>query len=507
MWNFFKKPEAPVITEPQKRNANRPRRNFNAASIGRLFASLPTQSNSVDYDIRQSLDILRARSRSFTVNNSYGRKFLQMCSTHIVGPSGFYLTLNVVDLDMKGGAKKDNLANKAIEASFYKWAKKGNCDVTGYHSFFDICNLIIKAVSRDGEALVRKVYGRGAGPWSYQLQILDIDRLDVKRNEENLANGSYIKMGVELSKYGKPIAYHLRTKHPGDSFYTYQGSHYERVPADNIYHIFIHDRAEQNRGVPWMHAAMTELGNLGGYEEAAIVAARQGAAKMGFYTSPDGDGTPLADGEDESGNLIREAEPGVFDILPEGYGFEKYDPDYPHSMYADFVKSCLRSISSGLGVAYNTLSNDLEGVNFSSIRTGVLEERDNWMVIQKWFIEYFLDDMFSDWLRFALISNMITLPNGSVLPASKFDRFNAATWRGRRWQWVDPNADTDSNIKLINAGLKSRKSVISEMGSDIDDVFSDLEDEAIKLQEASFDVVAVNPNHPDVKKGAENVGK
>lgn len=499
MWNFFKKTDIPAHETVQKRSRTRsmPRRNYAAANIGRLFASLPTKSNSADYDIRVSLEITRARSRSFTINNPYGRKFLQMCATHIVGPNGFNLTLDVGSVDMKGVQKKDPIANKAIEDSFRRWSKKGNCDVTGKHSFFDMCNLIVKAVSRDGEALVRKVYGKGAGPWGYQLQILDIDRLDVNLNRDDLSNGNYIKMGIEFTKYGRPVAYHLRTKHPSDSFYSFQGSHFEVVSADQIYHIMVHDRPEQSRGVPWMHASMVELGNLGGYQEAAIVAARQGAAKMGFYTSPDGDGSPLADEEDPSGNLIMEAEAGIFDVLPEGYGFEKYDPDYPHAMFADFVKSCLRSISSGLGVAYNTLSNDLEGVNFSSIRTGVLEERDNWMVIQRWFIETFLDDLFSDWLRMALLSSQVTLANGSVLPASGFERFNMATWRGRRWQWVDPTADVEANIKSVNAGFKSRKSVISEMGGDIDDVFSDLEEEALRIENSKFEVLAVNPNQPN----------
>ena len=297
-------------------------------------------------------------------------------------------------------------------------------------------------------------------------------------------------MGVEKNQYGKPLAYYIRVNHPGDlPYYTERGGTWERVPAEEIYHHFIADRPEQTRGVPWMHAAILQLRNLGGFEEAAIVAARVGAAKMGFFTTPDGDTAPLADETAEDGSFITEAESGVFGVLPQGYDFKSFNPDYPNALFADFVKTTLRSVASGMGVSYNTLSNDLEGVNFSSIRTGVLEERDNWMVLQNWMIESFLDDVFSMWLRFALLNKKIILPNGSALPVQKFDKFNAATWQGRRWQWVDPRADVEANVTAINNNLKSRADVIAEQGRDAEDVFAMLAQEKTTLEAAGLEPI------------------
>lgn len=470
MWPFKKK------KLPNKSH----QRQFQAAVISRLTASWTTNSQAIDWDIKNSLKILRSRSRDASVNNPYAHKFLQMCSTHVVGPTGFSFRVRVSETDAKGNIKIDGLASKAIESAFWKWAKRGNCDITGRHSFFDICNLYIKAVARDGEVLIRKVYG--AGPFGFQLQILDVDRLDVDKNEE-LRDGRRIKMGVELDPYGKPVAYWLRTKHPGaDVYYTETGSMFERVLADDIYHHYVSERPEQTRGIPWMHSAMVRLNNLLGYEEAAVIAARVGAAKMGFFTSPDGDGTALADEVTDDGQLITEADAGQFGVLPQGYDFKSFDPDYPHAMFGDFVKACLRGVSSGLGVAYNTLSNDLEGVNFSSIRTGVLEERDNWMVVQNWMIESFLDDLFSTWLKWALLSKAVVLPNGSALPITKFDKFNQGIWQGRRWQWVDPAKDIDANVIAIKNRLKSRTAVIEEQGKDAEDVFAQLAEEEERLK-------------------------
>lgn len=458
-------------------------RKFDGAKVDRLSSSWTVFSGSMDYELRTQLNNLRARARDLTQNNPYARKFVQQCSSNVVGPTGFDLKVRISETDANGKEKLDKLASDAIKKAFWQWAKRGNCDVTGYHSFFDLQNLYIKTMARDGEILIRKVLGKDAGPFGFQMQFLDIERLDVMRNEE-LGNGNIIKMGVEINPYGKPVAYWIRTKHPGDNpIYSVQGSFFERVPANLIYHHFVSDRPEQNRGIPWLHAAMVELNNLGAYRESAIVAARVGAAKMGFITSPDGDATALADDKDADGNLITEADPGQFPVLPEGFGFTPFNPDYPHAMFAEFNKACLRGIASAIGVSYNTLASDLEGVNFSSIRSGVLEERDNWMVVQNWMIENFLNDVFSTWLRMALLSGNVTMPNGSSLPASKFDKFNNGLWQGRRWSWVDPLKDVQANVLAINNGLRSRTSVISDEGNDFDDVMNQLADEQEKIGE------------------------
>jgi lambda family phage portal protein len=481
---FKRKKAVPAAKSAAKRSFSV----FAAAAINRLTDSMAIRSQSMDWDLRLALPILRARSRSLTVNNDIAAKFLQMVATHVVGPNGFSYQVRVSEPDMKGGQKIDKLASDAIEKAFADWMRVGNCDVTGKHSFFDIQNLFAKGVAREGEVLIRKVYGKEAGPYGFALQLLDTDRLDVLKNEI-LDNGGAIKMGVEINQFGKPVAYWIRPKHPGDSaYYTVAGVAYQRIPADEIFHLFIPLRPEQNRGVPWMHSAIMRLQNLGGYEEAAVIAARVGAAKMGFFTAPEGDGTALAQDQGTDGSLYTTAEAGEFGVLPPGYGFENFNPDYPHQQYGDFVKANLRGIASGLGVAYNTLANDLEGVNFSSIRSGVLEERDNWMVIQRWMIENFLDPVFKEWLKFALLNKMIVLPNGSTLPMAKYDKFNACTWRGRRWQWVDPLKDVEANVMAVNNGFKTREAVVSEQGGDLDDVFMGLKAEQDQIEELDLSI-------------------
>lgn len=470
------------------------KRRFEAAQYNRLTHSFMQSARSINAELRGDLDALRRRSRELAKNEPLARKYLSMVTQNVCGASGFKLQSRVTE-----GGKVDQFANDAIEAAWKAWSKPGVCDVSGKLSFEDMTRAVIKAVARDGEAILRIRDGADNG-FGYALQLLDIERLDTTLNRDESTGKPAIVMGVEIDSDGRPIAYHLISNFIGRDV---TAKKTVRVDASAIIHLFMTDDPEQMRGIPWMHASMIRMHHLKGYEEAAIVAARVGASKMGFFTTPDGDGTPLADGEEESGIPYTEAEPGQFGVLPEGTTFEKFDPDYPHAMYPEFVKAAKRDIGSGLNAAYHSLANDLEGVNFSSIRSGTLEERDEWMLIQGWLIGQYLDRVFDGWLIAALLSGAIRQANGSALPASKYQKFRAHEFMGRRWQWVDPLKDINASVMAMENGLASPYTIAGQQGVDAEDVLSDIarfqalaDSLGVKLGKQ----IPVDPNKPDPNK-------
>lgn len=432
------------------------RRGFAAARIDRLTSSFRPSYTSVDQEIFRDLAVLRGRSRELANNDPYVKKFLQLCKANVVGPTGIALQSQAKDTN----GKLDKGATRQIEDAFARWSKRGVCDVTGKLSWTDVQELVIETVARDGECLVRQVRNYNGNVFRFALQILEADQLEVTYNED-LGNGSYVRMGIEFNVWGRPVAYHILTKHPGDmTLYAPSKAKRERLPADEIIHVYDPLRPGQSRGIPWLHAAILRLNMLGGYEEAELVAARTGASKMGFFV-PNPEGAGEYQGEkDEMGNLIMEAEPGSFEVLPTGMDFKQWDPDHPSGNFGPFVKAALRGISSGIGVSYNGLANDLEGVNFSSIRSGVLEERDQWMMVQRWFIETLCEPVFEGWLDMAMLTKQVNLP------FSKFEKFKEASWQGRRWQWVDPEKDMQANLLALQMGTKTVEDVIRETGRD-----------------------------------------
>ena len=454
-------------------------RNFEAAQVDRLTAGWKSPRLSAFEEIRNALEITRARARDLAKNNEYAKKYLQMVVSNVVGSSGFTLQ----SLAAEAG-KPDTVARNLIEAAWSKWGQNGTCEVTGCYSFADVQRLVIESWARDGESLIL-LEPNAKNAYGFALRIVDIDRLPVQYSQ-NIQNIQKVQMGVELDDLGKPVAYWLNLS----SNSTYSQVPLTRVPADRVIHVFKPYRAEQVRGMPTMHAVMAGLKMLDGYEEAAIVAARVGASKMGFFTTPEGDGLSIADDQDDQGNYITDADPGTFGVLPRGAELQNWTPEYPHANYESFMKSRLRAIASGLGVTYHTLGNDLEGVSFSSIRSGTLEERDAWMVLQNWFSDAFLRPVFLQWLLYALSKQAITFPSGSALPISKLEKFSEHAWQGRRWQWVDPLKDIEAARLSIKSGIASPQMIAAQNGVDVEDVIQAIA--AFEAQVAAAKVTLVD---------------
>lgn len=472
--------------ERQRRNVFVNLRAFDGAKHDHLTFGWKATNASADHDIRAALDTLRARSRSLAQNNDYMRKFLRMVSGNVVGPKGFLFKSFARDILPDGSEQPDDAARDVIERHYARWCSpKGGADITGRDSLAGLLKLGAKAVARDGEYLYRKLRGAAArNPYGFALQMLDVDRLDVQRNGE--FNGNEVCMGVEFDAVGMPVAYHLLTQHPGGLTYVMpKGQRYERVPAADILHGFIADRPEQRRGVPWAHTAMLRLEMLGKFQTAALVAARKGAETVGVLTrTTDADvpnpGEPaIGERDAETGQAYETSLPGTWETLPTGYSMQAYESRYPDQVFGQFVKDALRGVASGLGVAYNGIANDLEGVNFSSIRAGVIEERECWTELQNWFIEQLVTPVFLEWLSLGLLGGAITFPAGAALPASKIDKFYPHTFTGRRWQWVDPEKDAQANILAVQNGWTTNEKVAAERGEDFWDNVEALQAEQV----------------------------
>ena len=465
-------------------------RRFDAARINRLTTDWISTNTSLNEELRSDLDKLRARGRDLTKNNDYARKFVGMCQTNIVGPDGFKLQVRVED----SPGKPDRLANMAIEAAFDEWSRC--CDTTGTQTLSDVCNTLIGGLPSDGEFLVRFVSGQAAGNrFNFAVQLLDVDRIDTTYNTTATGTGNKIVMGVERDQYGRPLALHMFEGHPNDGANTNRQR--IRVSVNEVLHRFRIEIPGQARGVPWMAPGMLSLHHLGGFKLAALLAAEHGANHFGFFTTPDG--APPVGTDDGTGQQITTSQPGTFDTLPTGVTFQPFESRYPSETFGPFVKTTLQRIAAGWRVSYHSLANDLEGVNFSSIRSGTLEERDRWAADQAWFISAFLGPLYDAWLQAALLSNAIVMPNGSALPAAKRAKFAAHQWQGRRWDWVDPLKDMEAMVLSVRAGLKAPQDLAARMGSDWDDTLQKIAEAKKQASDLGIELVAYSGPLPGAK--------
>lgn len=459
-----------VDVKPRKKYVRR-RRDWEAGKATILNADWLSYATPPNSDIRNDLKAVRARSRRECQNNDHARHFLRLVKQNVIGKDGVVYQAKAKTRT----GKADQPLNEALEAAWKDWGRMGQCDVSGRLSWRSVNRLAIETAARDGEVLVR-LYSGWDNASGFAVQLIDPESLDVDHNVR-MSDGREIVMGVEMNQFRRPIAYHfIKAPLSADrSYYALRSSDRERVPAEEIVHWYLPEWVNQTRGVPWFATALVRAHQLAGYEDAEVVGARTASSKMGFYQQ-DLDAVALTgDDEDEQGNLITDARPGEFEILPPGYTFQSYDPQHPNAQFPHFVKAMLRGIASGLGANYNTLANDLEGVNYTSLRHGSLTERDVWMSLQNEWIEGFIDPIFRAWMASALLDGAVA-PRGRPRPgpARLGELCTACVWQPRRWQWVDPLKETQAQREQYALNQRSVSSFIREQGDDPMEVFEEI---------------------------------
>ena len=357
----------------------------------------------------------------------------------------------------------------------------------------------------DGECFIRKVRGF-PNRFGYALQMIDPDQVDhlysrartdsPSRKPSRLGSEggeNEIRLGVEVDRWGRPVAYWINPGHPSD----FGGSLLrERIPADQVIHLFDPYRVNQTRGLTWFHPVMMAMKMFHGYTETELVAARTGCGQDGFLRIHRRLG-------------LRGSEPGFADAhggQPGNVRAPASRPDLQRvqtgasgTRLENFCKTNLRLIASGLGASYNSLANDLVGVNYSSLRSGLLIERDRWSVLQQWFAEDFMQPIFDDWLPLALLSGGLQLARR--LP----DSYTEGVWLPRGWRWVDPLKDSQGAIIDIAAALNSPERVVAERGDDLEEIYEEIAEAQKLAKNYGIEMNLNPPARPSTEKNPAEV--
>lgn len=491
-------------------------RSYSAANVDRLTEDWLAPTSTGDAEMRTRMRIIRGRARELERNEPYTIRYLSALENNVYDHHGMTLKARAGELSKEPKTGRpifrfDDAANRIIESAYEEWKK--NPFVTRDMTLNEGGRLALRTTARDGDPLVKFVID-AKYPFGFALQLLEPDMIDDYKNVAQTGGNTQVRMGVEIDQLYATVGYWLLKNHPGDAQWWMNGGYtsdfhsaFDASGGDAFLHLFRRRRITQVRDVSWLVGIMRDLKMLDGYDEAAIVAARTGAAKMGFITRDINAPGPGYSGENVDdqgnpidpamgGNMAMDAEPGLIEDLSQfpGLKFSGWDPQYPHQAYPDFIKARLRRISAGLNMSYNTLANDLENVNFSSIRAGLLDDRENYKATQTWWIDHFERPIFLKWLEISLLTGQLKDPfTGSALPFSKLAKFQKHQFRPRRWSWVDPVKDVEADVIAINNRLKTRGQVIEENGEeDYDDIIEQTAREEAAAEAAGVELPTIN---------------
>lgn len=433
-------------------------RGYDAASTSRRARHWTTSGvgpNAVYYG---DLETMRARAREAVRNNSYAASAVRTFVGNTVG-TGIVPRWRLDDAE---------LARK-ITTAWESWVDEADAD--GQMDFYGLQALVARTVFTSGESLVRlrtRTFDPTTKQVPLQLQVLEPDYLDSSKHGD--IDNRVLRLGVEFDKIGRRRAYHLFRTHPGDSDMLGRPAQTSRVSADEVIHCYRVDRPGQVRGVPWLATVLTRLHQLDKYEDAELTRKQIAALFAGFITEAPGTDGPtigVADEDDDESDDQVTLEPGIMQRLRPGEEIEFAEPADVGGSYGVFVQQQLRAIAAGIGITYEQLTGDLTGVNYSSIRAGLLEFRRWATTFQHELLVFqFCRRVVLTWLDRAVAMGVLDLPGYDEKPAL----YRRIVWLPPGWEWVDPEKDIRAVEMAVKAGLSTREEEIAKRGYHVEDI-------------------------------------
>lgn len=454
-----------------------------ASSSGGLSAwdFLPEDINAI---LRRDLRALRARSRDLARNDDTAKRFLNIIKQNVLGYNGIRLQAK-----LKVGGELDRDLNELVEVEWQGFGEKrrrggssqspSSC---GKLSLRQVAWLALWTRAIDGECFIQILRGYPHNKHRFAVRFINADLLDSSFRKDP-KRGNRVEMGIEVDQFDRPVAYHFNKTATGAT----KKKKRQRVPAEQIIHIYRQEYVGQMRGIPDFAAIMHKAKMLNGVHEAIVVGWRVAAAKMGFFTAANPDFLFDDDGDElDTENKIKSggfntlnAIPGSIDMIPSGLDFKTFDPEYPTSTYESGDTVFMRQLSNGLNVSSPTLSNKYDKVNYSSLRQATLEDREAWRCMQAEMIDDFYQPLFDDWFEWQ------TEVTGRIkLPAALAGADPTVIWMPRGWHWVDPLKDMKASQAAVDMKVRTRQSIIGEIsGADYRETIDEWADEEQYLRE------------------------
>jgi len=441
---------------------------------------------------------LRSRARQLVRNSPWASNAVEAWVTNCIG-TGVRPRPQTTDPDLK----------RRIMTLWNRWVTQADAD--GHLDYYGLQALVTREQMEAGEILVRQRFRlpKDGLAVPLQLQVIEADHLPLSMSQPGIGRNT-IRAGIEFDLLGKRVAYHLLRDHPGDSSLTFRANSTSIVPADQILHVFKPLRAGQIRGVTGFAPVMIKMLDIDAYDDAEVTRKKTAALFTGFITSSlDKDsisaGDPSTVNDDnaidgQTGARRVDLEPGMMQILDPGEDIKFSDPADVGGSYEAFLKMQLRAIASGLGVTYEQLSGDLSGVNFSSIRAGLIEFRRRCLMHQAQIINcQFNAPVWRAWFRQAVLSGALSIGRRDVEDPD----VSGVKWIGQGFEYVNPVQDQQAQLSANRAGYKSRGQIATSMGRDPEELEAEIAEENARA-DASGLIFDSDPRKTAKSGGVQN---
>lgn len=448
----------------RKQGGVAPKAKYDAAGHGRRLAGWNAPSSGPNRAI-EGLQTIRNRARDSARNDWSGVSATEKWTTNLVGIGITPRFKRITDK-----ARKQVILD--VWADFVR-----DCDADGVLNLYGLQTLVTRAWLDGGEAFVRRRARFADEGFSVplQIQVLEADMVPLLDTTSfpDMPVGHEIRSGIEFNRRGRRVAYWVFKEHPGDrQGFSVDRSMLVRVAASEIAHIYEPLRAGQLRGVSMLAPMLSRLRTIENYDDATLTRQQLANLIVAFISrklpeiSGDEDINPMtgvADEVDSGGTPLVGLQPGLVQELEDGQEVQWSNPPEAGTNYSDYMRTQHMGTAAGAGLPYEIFSGDIRDVSDRTLRVIINDfrrhaEQRQWQIIIPQLCERVIK-WFAD--AAALVGK---------IAIDEIDPITRAEWSPHGWAHIHPVQDPQGKKLEVDAGFRSRSSVIGQYGDDPDAV-------------------------------------
>lgn len=332
-----------------------------------------------------------------------------------------------------------------------------------------------------------------------QIQLIQGEQVPAEKNDVDPTTGWTTRGGITTDGVGRRRYVWMHRHHPTDVLSL--GTEPVPVPWDDLLHLYVRTQPGLMRGEPINTRLALELHGVDGVNDATLQRLLVSSLYNVAIETPDAgtDRSPLAELEalnDETESRV--LEPGMLIELRPGEKLATAQPPDVGAGYEGHMKARMRRVARGLGLTYEQLTGDYSDSTYSSGRMGRLEmQRESLCLMYHVIVHGWCRPVWKRFVQRALIRDRRRLGRAAraaydamaTAYADEPRRLLRVDWIPQGWGQVDPLKEALASIAEVDAGLRSRASVIAERGDDPETAFREIEAEREK-----HPTIAVPPN-------------
>lgn len=450
--------------EAQGKTNTAPKARYDAAGQGRRLAGWNPPASGPNRAI-EGLQTIRNRARDSARNDWSGTSANQKWTTNLIG-------IGIVP-------RFKRITNKARKQQINDWWTDfvAQCDADSVLNYYGLQTLATRTWLDGGEVFVRRRarFMDEDLPAPVQFQLLEAEMVPMLDADsyKGLPQGNKIRSGIELNKRGRRVAYWMYKEHPGDKSMGYiNADELVRVAASDVIHLYEPLRPGQLRGVSLLTPILTRLRNIENYDDATLTRQQLANLIVAFITRklPPMTGDEDIDGftgqpfdTDAEGTPLVGLQPGLVQELDDGQDVTWSNPPEAGTTYSDYMRTQHMGTAAGTGLPYELFSGDIKEVSDRTLRIVINEfrrhaEQRQWQLI----IPNFCQKTLNWAVDAAVLAGDISVDEA--------DSVKRVEWATHGWAHIHPVQDPEGKKLEVDAGFRSRSSVIGERGDDPDAV-------------------------------------